>query len=212
MSKKLFSFINEGQVRLEPQTKIVPASELSTVLNAAEVQEKIKADAEIYRQNVVQEIEDLKAKAQVDGYHDGFEAWAEHIAKLEEEIIAVRKQYEKILVPVAMKAVQKLLGRELEVKDDTIIDILSTTLKAVSTHKKITIWVSPKEKGIIEKNKETLKKSFEQLESFQIQERADIEPGGSIIETEGGIINAQLSNQWEILRRAFEQLFAKKGS
>lgn len=210
MSKKLFSFIKEGQVRLEPDTKIIPAEQLSTILDAVEVQDKIKEDALEYRKDVVKEIEELKAKAQIDGYHQGFEEWAEHIVKLEEEIHAVRKQYEKILVPVALKAVQKLLGRELEAKEDTIIDILSTTLKAVGTHKKITIWVSPREKGIIEKNKESLKKNFETLESFQIRERSDIEPGGSIIETEGGIINAQLSNQWQILQRAFEKLFANK--
>ena len=199
-------------MRLAPGTKIIPESDFSTLLSAEEVQKKIKEDAEIYRKDVVKEIESLKAKAQIDGYQEGFQAWAEEIARLEEEIIRVRKQYEKMLVPVALKGVQKLLGRELEIKEDTIVDIISTTLKAVSTHKKITIWVSPKEKGIVEANKARLKKQFEQLEVFQIRERADIEPGGSIIETEGGIINAQLSNQWLILERVFENLFKKKSA
>lgn len=210
MSKKLFSFINEGEVRLAPGAKVISESELSTLLAADEVQKKIYADAEKYRIDVVAEIENLKAKAQIDGYHEGFEAWAEKVAELENEIVNVRKQYEKILVPVALKGVQKLLGHEIESNEETIVDIIATSLKAVSTHKKITIWISPKEKGIIEANKARLKQLFEHLEVFQIRERADIEPGGSIIETEGGIINAQLSNQWLILERVFENLFKKK--
>lgn len=210
MSKKLFSFIHEGQVRIEPDTKVIPAADFATLLSAEEVQEKIKEDAEKYRADVVLEAEDLKAKAQMDGYHDGFKAWAEEVAKLEKEILDTRKYYEKILTPVALKSVQKLLGRELEANEEAIVDILSTSLKAVSTHKKITMWVSPKEKGILEKNKNKLKSQFENLEVFQIRERADIQPGGSIIETEGGIVNAQLTNQWAILEQAFEQLFKKK--
>lgn len=210
MSKKLFSFINEGQVRLEPDAKIVPASELATLLSAEEVQTKIKEDAEKYRKDTAAEIEQLKAKAQYDGYLEGFQSWAEHIARLEEEIVNVRKDYGKILAPVALKGVQKLLGREIENNEQTVVDIISNTLRSVSSHKKITIFVSPRERGIVEANKDRLKKLFEQLEVFKIVERSDIEPGGSIIETEGGIINAQLSNQWQILERAFDKLFNPK--
>ena len=206
----MFSLIVDGEVRLEPGVKIVRADNLAKALSAEEVQHKIKEDAESYRKDVISEIEALKAKAQIDGYQEGFKTWADAVAKLEQEIVDVRRQYEKLLTPVAIKAVQKLLGKELETKEETIVDIIATSLKAVSTHKKITIWVSPKEKGIIEKNKARLKSLFEVLEVFQIRERADIEPGGSVIETEGGIINAQLSNQWQILEAAFEQLFKKK--
>jgi type III secretion protein L len=48
------------------------------------------------------------------------------------------------------------------------------------------------------------------LEVFQIQERNDIQPGGAVIETEGGIINAQISNQLQVLERAFKKLFSSK--
>ena len=50
-----------------------------------------------------------------------------------------------------------------------------------------------------------IKKIFERLENLSIQERDDIEPGGCIIETEAGIINAQLENQWRSLEIAFDE-------
>lgn len=208
--KKLFTLIKEGQIRLEPDTKIIPSEELGTLLSSQETQEAIKTDAEAYRKDVITEIEELKAKAQADGYQEGFETWAEDVARLEKEILDVRDHYKKILVPVALKAVEKIIGRELETNEETVLDILKSTLKAVSTHKKITIYVSPKEKGLVEKNKEHLKKMFEVLEVFQIRERSDIEPGGSVIETEGGIINAELPNQLQVLERVFKKLFATK--
>ena len=210
MSKKLFTLIKEGEIRLEPDTKIIPADKLGEILSSEDVQKVIKEDAKNYRKDVTEEIESLKAKAQKDGYQDGFEKWAEAIASLEAQIRSVRQEYEKILVPVALKSVEKILGKEVETNENTIIDILKNTLKAVSTHKKITLYVSPKERGVIEKNKDQLKKLFEVLEVFQIQERADIEPGGAVIETEGGIINAQLPNHLQVLERAFKKLFSQK--
>ncbi|MCB1113669.1 MAG: HrpE/YscL family type III secretion apparatus protein [Chlamydiia bacterium] len=210
MSKKLFTLIKGGEIHVEPETKIIPKDKLGAVISSEEVLQTIKEDARKYRKDVADEIETIKAKAKKDGYQDGFKEWAEAIARLEHEIKSIRKEYEKILVPVALKSVEKILGRELESNENTIMDILKSTLKAVSTHKKITLYVSPKEKGVVEKNKEELKKLFEVLEVFQIREREDIEPGGSVIETEGGIINAQVSNQLEILERAFKKLFTPK--
>ncbi len=208
--KKLYHLINGGSIHLDPTSKILKAKDLSQAMEGEEILETIKKDADLYREKVIKEVEDIKAHAVQEGYQEGFKVWAEHIAKLEKEISQVRKDYEKILVPVLLKAVKKIVGHELENRQDVIVDIIGNSLKAVSTHKKITIYVSPKEKGIIESNKNKLKENFEQLEIFQIRERADILPGGSIIETEGGIINAQLDNQWAILEKAFENLFHKK--
>ena len=61
----------------------------------------------------------------------------------------------------------------------------------------------------IEAHKPKIKQIFEQIENLSIQERADIEPGGCIIETEAGIINAQLENQWRNLEIAFESFMKK---
>jgi type III secretion protein L len=61
----------------------------------------------------------------------------------------------------------------------------------------------------LEKSKSKIKKMFEHLESLSLQERDDIEPGGCMIETEAGIINAQLENQWRALEAAFETFMRK---
>lgn len=205
----MFNLINEGTIHIEPDADIIPQESLGQLLSAEEVQNKVLDDAETYRTQVVKEVEELKQQAVKEGYEEGYKSWLEHIAKLEEEIVQVRKAYEKILVPVALKAVQKIFGKTLETKEDAIVDIVSTSLKAVSTHKKITIYVSPKEKAILEAHKPKLKSLFEVLETFIVRERADLKPGDFVIETEGGIINGQADNQWRILERAFEQIFKR---
>lgn len=207
MSKrKLFSLIKEGAVHVAPKNKILPAKEYTSLLDASEVLVYVQKDAEIYKMDVVEEIEKLKIQAQREGFEEGFRSWAEAVALLESEIAQVRADVEKMLSSVALKAAKKIVGREIELSDDTIVDIIATTLKSVSQHKKITIYANKKDLAILEANRGRLKDLFESLESLSLRERADIDAGGCIIETEGGIIDARLENQWRVLEKAFENL------
>jgi len=207
---KFFTMIHGESVHIAPKTKVIPAEAFSTTVIAIEVLERVKKDAEQYRLEVTAECEKLKEQAQREGFEEGFKKWVDTIARLEDEIARVRVDMEKVLVPVALKASKKIVGREIEQSSTAIVDIVSNTLKAVSQHKQITIYVNKKDLDALETNRNKIKQIFESLEVLSIRERADIIPGGCIIETEAGIINAQLDNQWRILENAFERLLKKE--
>lgn len=210
MKKKFFSLIHGDSIHVAPETRIIPSSEFSKSLEAYQILEEVKKDALKYKQEVAEEIEKLKEQAQKEGFEEGFKKWIEQIVKVEDEIVNVRKETEKVALPVALKAAKKIVGRELELSENTIVDIVSNSLKAVVTHRKITIYVNKKELESLEKNRNRLKDIFENLEILNLRERSDVEPGGCIIETEGGIINAQLENQWRILENAFDKMMKLK--
>lgn len=212
MSTKFFSLIHAEKDKIVPNKKIIPADAVGLILDAQGVLTQVKQDAEKYKLEVARECEKLKELAKQEGFAEGYQKWAEHIAKIEEEIVKVRGELEKMLVPVALKAAKKIVGREIELSDNTIVDIVSNSLKAVSQHKKITIYVNKKDLDPIEANRPRLKEIFESLEVLSLRERSDVARGGCIIETEGGIINAQLDNQWAALERAFTSLMKKKES
>jgi len=206
VKKKFFSLIHGDSIHIAPETKVIPATEFSKALEAYEIVETVKADALKYKQEVAEEVEKLKEQAQKEGFEEGFKKWMEQIAKVEEEIIQVRHETEKVALPVALKAAKKIVGRELEVSENAIVDIVSNSLKAVVTHKRITIYVNRKDLEALEKSRIDLKNLFENLEVLTLRERSDVAPGGCIIETEGGIINAQLENQWRIMENAFDKM------
>jgi type III secretion protein L len=210
VKKKFFSLLHGDSIHVAPETKVIPASEFSHALESYQVLEEVKKDALKYKQNVAEEIEKLKELAQHTGFEAGYKSWLEHVIKIEEEIAAVRRETEKVVLPVALRAAKKIVGRELELSQDTIVDIVSNSLKAVVTHKKIAIYVNRKDLEILDKNRNKIKDLFEELEVLSIRERDDVESGGCVIETEGGIINARLENQWRILENAFEKMMKSK--
>jgi len=210
MSKKLFTLINGDALHLAPGAKILPAEEYSRALDAGEVVKEVQKDAEEYKMAVAKEAETVKEKAEQEGFQQGLKQWAEHVAKLEQQIEKVHAEVSETIIPVALKAAKKIIGREIETSKEVVVDIVLNNLKAVAHHKKIRIHVNQDDLPIMEQNKEKFKTNFEQLESLQFVESDEVSPGGAIIETEGGIINAQLENLIKTLEKAFESFTQQK--
>lgn len=208
MSKKFFTLIHGDTVHVAPKTKVIPAEAFSVLMDASGVLEQIKKDAEQYRQEVVKECEQIKEHAFKEGYEAGYKEWAEHLARLEQEIEKVHAEVQKLVIPVALTAAKKIVARELE-SSDAIVDIVASNLKAVSQHKKVTIYISKKDLDVVEKNRQRLRDMFEGLESLSIREKDDLEPGSCTIETEIGIINGRLEHRWKVLEKAFEAAASK---
>lgn len=206
MVNKFFSLFHGETVQIASGKKVVPGESIAVLVDAQEVFEQTKAQSEAYKMEVVATCEKLKEQARQEGFAKGHQEWMEKIAELEAEIQKVRKDTEALILPIALKAAQKILGREIELSKTTVIDIIIASLKSVASHKKVKVYVNRREFDVIEKNKEQLKAVFENLEVFSLVPQENIEPGGCIIETEGGIINAQLENQWMVLENAFQRL------
>lgn len=209
MNKRFFCLIQGGDIQLAPHQKHVPAEAIETLLDAKEMLDKVQQDALQYRKEIVKECEELKEQAQKEGYEAGFQKWAEQIAAFQQKIDAVRADYAKMLAPVALKATQKIVGKAFELSDDLIYPIVENALRPVLQHKYVTIYVNRDDLRFLEKHREDLKSFFESLEVLSIREREDVSKGGCVIETEGGILNARLENQWALLDKAFEKLFEK---
>jgi len=209
---KFFNMIYGNEVHLAPEKKVIPADEFSQLLTAKELLDQVKKEAETYKKEMLIEVEKHKEQGFKEGFIEGLEKWSQQIKLLEEDIKKVNHDVEKIAIPLALKAAKKIVTREIELKPDIILEIVKNQLRVVSEHKKITIFVHQTNLKSLEKNKPALEKLFSRLESLSIQENEDVEPNGCIIETEAGIINAQISQQWKILEQVFENMLQESKS
>jgi type III secretion protein L len=206
---KFFSLLSTSEVRVAPGTKVIPAEEFSTLRTAEEILHIVQSEAAEYRKETLIEAEKLKERAYQEGFEEGLTSLNKHLFALDQELSLLRDNVQKKILPLALIAAKKIVGEELRLHPDRIVDIVLNSLKAVTQHRKIIIYVNKVDLAALEKNKAKLKKAFEHLDSLSIQERQDIEPGGCMIETEAGMINAQLENQWRALETAFESFMKK---
>lgn len=205
---KCFSLLFEKEVHLNPDTKVLPAKEFSTLQKASEIVKEAKLQAKQLEKQTQEEAKILRKTAQEEGFQEGLISLNEHLLKLDHELKEIRENIQKKILPLALKAAKKIMGEELRLHPDRIIDIVLTSLKQVTQHRQVTIFVNKQDLPRLEKAKAKFKKIFEALESFSIEERDDIEVGGCMIETEAGIINAQLENQWRAMEMAFQNFMS----
>ncbi|WP_286027304.1 HrpE/YscL family type III secretion apparatus protein [Chlamydia gallinacea] len=208
---KFFSLIFKNN-EVTPNQKILSPEAFSALLDAQELLNKTKEDSEAYKEATKKECERLRQEAEKQGFKEGGEAWSAQIAYLEKELHNLRDEVKASLVPLAIASVKKILGKELETHPETIVSIIVKALKELTQHKKILIHVNPKDLSIVEQSRPELKKIVEYADTLIISPQADVAPGGCIIETEAGIINAQLDVQLAALEKAFSTILQQQTS
>lgn len=202
---KFFSLIYQGEIHPERQEKIIPAEDFSTLMQASEILERAKEDVKHYKKKIEEECEELKEKAKEEGFDEGLQQFNEHLIHFDKQLRVLRMDLQKQILPLALKAAKKIVGEQLDLNPETIVEIVIQTLAPVTQNHRFTIYVNKVDKEILEAHKPKIKSSLEQVQVLTIQERSDIAPGGCIIETESGIINASIENQWRALEHAFEK-------
>ena len=201
---KYFALLKGGDVRPAPGAKRIPKSEVATLFEAREIVEKAREEAEQMRI----ESDETRLEKEKEGYDAGFqkglEKLNEHIVAIDSELKTLRHDLQHAVLPLALKTAKKIVGAELEQNPDCIVSIVTQAVKRASQCRHIRLFVNKEDVPRIENERESLKRLLEHVELLTIEGRGDIEPGSVRIETEKGIINASLDNQWRALEGAFE--------
>jgi type III secretion protein L len=205
----LFSLIYKGALSKTSPNKIIRAQDFSDLVSAKDILEMANEEREKLFEHTAKECQEIKKQAYEDGKQEGLVTFNEQLIYLDQKVKEMQHEMQKLVLPLALKAAKKIVGSQLELHPETIVEIVMQALKPVRQNHEIKIIVSKEDKQVLEDNKETLKNLFDQLRIFSIEERESLSKGSCIIETEAGIINASLENQWKALEAAFEN-FSKR--
>ncbi len=200
---KLFSLLSNKEIHLSPGKKSISAEEFSKLLSVEDLLATIEEERKDLQDEMEIEREKKKEEGFQEGVSEGLASLNQHVLSLDRAIKNLRNDLQENILSLSLIAAKKIVGEEISLHPERIADIILTAIKPITQHKKIILYVNREDLPMIEEKKGLLKEAFEHLESLSIQERSDIEKGGCIIETEAGIINAQLENQWRALESAF---------
>ncbi len=201
---RLFSLITKD-VHPQAGKKVIDSADFTTLLSASELLDKSKEDADAAFKQAEADCQELREQAKKEGFEEGLAKLSEKILELDQEKKRLRHEMNQLVLPLALKAAKKIVGKEIESHPDAIVSIVMQALAPAMQNHRIIIWVSKLDKEALEKEKPALKEKLEHVESLLIKDRDDVASGGCIIETESGIINASVDNQWRALEAAFER-------
>ena len=175
---KYFSLIYSGEITQGSDDKVIPSDVFSELLKATDVLSKAKADVKTYLKNNKEACQKLLDKAKEAGFNKGLSEFNKQILHYQERAKQLEHELQKTILPLALKAAKKIVGHELELKPETIVDIVRQTLKPVTQNHHIKIFVAKQDKEALEKEKKELQNILEYAQTFIIEEREDVTPGG----------------------------------
>lgn len=180
--------------------KVVKNQIVSAQAEAARILEEVKELAAEIRRRALGEAEDIKAAAYAQGTENALTEFERNLIESREIREGVWRETEKDLLRLAVRLAERIVGREIEKDDKTVIEIISTALQNARQQEKLTVRVNPRDLLTVERQAERFSSGRIQFIDFVADPR--VESSGCLIESEVGTIDARLETQLRVLERA----------
>jgi len=174
------------------------------ILKAVEEGEKIKEEAR--KKGYEQGLADGRKEGIVRGQMELLDEMAEvrdRMKRLEADYEQQLSDLLETLVPRMNEMIVTLLKNILrkEIRDDNnlIIRTIKAATKSLIQRDKVQLTVNPSEIEILMRNRNEIISSSEMIEDLELTARKEIKKGGAIISSPGGIIDASIDSQLEVI-------------
>ena len=181
--------------------KIVKNQIVSARIEAAGIIEEAEEFAAEIRREAQSEAEHLRAEAYREGTENAVTEFERNLIETREIREKVWRETEKDLLRLSVRLAEKIVGREIEKDDKTVIEIISTALQNARQQEKLTVRVNPKDLPIIEKQTKNFS-SGGRIQFIDFVADPRVATNGCLIESEVGTIDARLETQLRVLERA----------
>ena len=110
-------------------------------------------------------------------------------------------QAEKELLDLAMLIARKVVSREVEADRHVTTENLARCLEILSGHGNVTVRVAPDVLDNVKKCLPELLKTADNLSSVTIEGDPDVSPGGCVVNSKAGLLDAQIETQFGEIER-----------
>ena len=193
------------------RTPVIDKETFEARSEAKEMRERAQEEASKILQEANTEAEAIRESARKEGFSEGHSEavseLTETVAKASARFQDIEEQLTSQLTQVAIAIARKILGQELTTSPEAVLQIVKNALSEKARQRQeINLRVNPEDWSLIRENKSELLEVLSRAKEIGISEDTDVERYGVIIETDAGIIDAQLESQLAIFERIFQNM------
>lgn len=183
-------------------TRILKSDLYNARITAEQIMQAAERGAEQIRQTAQAEKKTVLDKASLDGYQAGLGKWNDILVQTWQARDDLFKQNETDIIKLAMKVAEKILGEQLKIDPASIISIVREAVRTVRRDRNLVVYVAASDLEQVRKNIETLQPLVGVGRDIEVRSSTAVKPGGCIVESELGVIDAQLETQLDRLEKA----------
>ncbi len=164
-----------------------------------------RAEAQRLVTEAKEEVARIHAEAYAAGYEAGLREFTTRLLELQRRRDTLLADAERDVLRLALRIAEKIVGRELETQETTLLDIVRTAMRSIRHASTITICVNPADTPKLERHREAIE-TLRRGQLVNIVPDTRVSVGGCILESESGIVDAQLDTQLRVIEQALFDL------
>jgi type III secretion protein L len=191
-----------GEKGLVSSPKVLKREVYEATLEARDVVALAQEKAKQILEEAERQREQITEQARQEGIARGLAEWNEILVRTSQRAEALSRDWEEKMLRLSIKVAEKIIGKQLNLHGDTIVEIVREVLKTSRPGKRLTIQVNEQEADEVRHQVASLKELLGADSEIAVLASSSVAPGGCMVESELGIIDARLETQLKCLENA----------
>jgi flagellar assembly protein FliH len=180
---------------------------------------KVKSEAQRIIDEAMKQAEAIREEGREAGLEEGR---AEIASRIEEAMVtlnkalkdrkAIIKDAEQEVLRLALKVAEQIIRSEVSLHRDVCLNIVAEAIARVSDREQIIIKANREDVEYLKRYKDRLTGMLDGVKSFAILEDSAVEPGGCVIETNLGFIDAKISTKLKSIDGLLKKISSEEES
>jgi type III secretion protein L len=186
-----------------PDVRVLPAADYAILLETQSLLGQARSEAAVLVEQAKLEAEDIRRQGLEEGRAEGK---AEIAMQMLETVTASVEQLagvESSLIDVVMRSLRTILGKFDQ--EDLAAQVVGHALRLVRDEKRILLRVAASDAGAVQARLADIVRQYSGMGRVDVVSDAAISPGGCVLETESGVIDATLDRQLAMIEDAFRK-------
>lgn len=220
-------FLKEQQIPFEAVEEVLPEVPQLEILDGigeegqggekGDILTYAKGEAEQILRKAMEEAELVKEHAKTSGLEEARRLAEESASDKVKEALEtlnqavnerkrIIKDAEGEILRLALKVAEQVIRSEVSLHRDVSLNIVSDAISRVSDREQVLIKVNREDVEHIKKYKDRISSVIDGIKSLSIVEDSSVEPGGCVIETNLGYVDARISTKLAAIEEAFRKV------
>jgi flagellar assembly protein FliH len=174
---------------------------------------RVRSEAEEIIERARAEAEHVRQEAREEGRRAGRDEASSRIEEALATLNQAAKERKKIIkdseseiLRLALRVAEQIIRSEVSLHRDVCLNIVSEAIGRVSDREQVIVKVNREDAEYLKRYKDRLAGMLDGVKSFSILEDSNIEPGGCVIETNLGFIDARISTKLKAIEEALQKV------
>jgi type III secretion protein L len=199
MDEKILKTDAISEKTLVPSPKILKREVYEATREARDVITQAQDKAKEIIANAERERDAILEQARQEGNAKGLAECNGILTWATQRAEELTKSWEETMLHLSVRVAEKIIGEELKLSPETIVSIVREALKGTRAGKHLSIQVNEAEAQQVRARLDRLREAIGVSSEIEIVSSASVRPGGCVIESELGIIDARLETQLKCL-------------